>query len=126
VETWNLMCRKLSPPACRFSTNAISTCAGRLPRRVLAFRVLASPALVRSEMVMRSCSASVAMMEMTTSRIIPQLSKNGSWKLRQPIPQSSSCSRCLSVFRTPSRLKRSNFQKSAKLIEQASGEGCST
>jgi len=75
---------------------------------------------------MRSCSASVAMMEMTTSRIIPQLSKNGSWKLRQPIPQSSSCSRCLSVFRTPSRLKRSNFQKSAKLIERASGEGCST
>jgi len=75
---------------------------------------------------MRSCSASVAMMEMTTSRIIPQLSKNGSWKLRQPTPQSSSCWRCLSVFRTPSRLKRSNFQKSTKLIEQASGEGCST
>jgi hypothetical protein len=41
------MRRKLSPPACRFSTNAISTCAGRLPRRVIAFRVLASPALVR-------------------------------------------------------------------------------
>ena len=96
------MPRNDSPPACRISTNAMSTCAGRLLSRVPAFRVLASPALVPSEMVMRSCSASVAMMEMTTSRIIPQLSKNGSWKLRQPTPQSSSCWRCLSVFRTPS------------------------
>jgi len=59
------MPRKLSPPACRFSPNV----------------------------VMRSYSARVAMMEMTTSRIIPQLSKNGSWKLRQPTPQSSSCCR---------------------------------
>jgi hypothetical protein len=58
---------------------------------------------------MRSCSASVAMMEMTTSRIIPQLSKNGSWKLRQPTPQSSSCWRRLSVFRTPSRLRGGLF-----------------
>jgi hypothetical protein len=48
---------------------------------------------VRSLIVMRSCSARVAMMEITTSRIIPQLSKNGSWKLRQPMPQSSSCCR---------------------------------
>ena len=32
---------------------------------------------------MRSCSANVAMIEMTTSRMIPQESKNGSMKLRE-------------------------------------------
>jgi hypothetical protein len=42
---------------------------------VPGLRVLASLAFVRSLTVMRSCSARVAMMEITTSRIIPQLSK---------------------------------------------------
>jgi hypothetical protein len=83
--------RNDSPLACRFSTSAMSTCAGRLPSRVPALRVLANPALVRSEIVIRSCSASVAIIEGTTSLNSPHESKYGSWKLRHATPQLSSC-----------------------------------
>jgi hypothetical protein len=47
---------------------------------------------------MRSCSASLAMMEMTTSRIIPQLSKNGSLETApaySPIVQLLEMFQCL-------------------------------
>ena len=66
----------------------------RLGGRALpALRARCRPALVRSEMVIRSCSASVAMIEITTSRIMPQESKKGSVKLRHATPYESSCSR---------------------------------
>jgi hypothetical protein len=45
-----------------------------------------SPALLRSLIAIRYCSANVAIIEMTTSRMIPHESKKGSMKLRQATP----------------------------------------
>jgi hypothetical protein len=70
------------PWACKRLTSAISTGTGRRPSFLPFFTARCNPALVRSDMEMRSCSASVAMIEITTSRMIPIESKNGSEKDR--------------------------------------------
>jgi hypothetical protein len=49
------------------------------------------------------------MMLITTSRMMPQESKKGSWKLRHLTPQPSSRVKCTKVRRTPSRDSRSSF-----------------
>src|SRR5438132_9639792 len=65
------------------------------------FQVLHYTKSYRSEILIRSYSANVAIMLMTTSRIMPHESKNGSMKLRQRTPQESNCSRYANVLRTP-------------------------
>jgi hypothetical protein len=63
------------PSDCSLRARATSTTIGLRPKRC-------SPARVRSLMLMRSCSANVAMIVMTTSRMMPQESKNGSMNER--------------------------------------------
>jgi len=71
------MPRKPMPSLCNLWAALASTCTALRPSCFPALRARCSPALVRSEIEMRSCSANVAIIEMTTSRIIPQESKNG-------------------------------------------------
>jgi hypothetical protein len=82
-----------NPSACNFLAAFTSTATSRRPNCLPALLARTSPALVRSEMLIRSCSARVAMMARTTSFIMPQESKNGSMKDRHATPQESNCVR---------------------------------
>ena len=92
--------RRLSPLARRAFTFAMSSVSVGRPSTLPVLRARRKPAFVRSEMLSRSCSARVAMILITTSRMMPHESKNGSMKLRQRTPQLSSRSRYASVLRT--------------------------
>src|SRR5207249_7529017 len=63
--------RSDSPFAWRLRTTSMSMSARFGPGTLPALRARSRPAFVRSEMLMRSCSARVAIIEIITSRIIP-------------------------------------------------------